>query len=44
MSKDANGDILRGQHTTRIVPNGLTRIECTFQIRLFTNAHGGGQY
>ena len=44
MSKNANGDILRGQHTIRIVPNGLTRIECTFQIRLFTNAHGGGQY
>ncbi|MGL5255376.1 MAG: phage tail spike protein [Brevinema sp.] len=44
MSKNANGNIMRGQHTIRIVPNGLTRIECTFQIRLFTNAHGGGQY
>ncbi len=44
MSKNANGNILRGDHTIRIVPNGLTRIEGTFQIRLFTNAHGGSQY
>jgi phage minor structural protein len=44
MSKNANGNILRGDHTIRIVPNGLTRIEGTFQIRLFTNTHGGSQY
>lgn len=44
MSKNANGNIMRGQHTIRIVPNTLTRVECTFQIRLFTNMHGGRQY
>lgn len=44
MSKNANGDILRGKHTIRVVPNGLTRVECIFQIRLFTNMHGGKQY
>lgn len=44
MSKNANGKILRGTHVIRIEPNALTRIECTFQIRLFTNARGGGQY
>ena len=44
MSKNANGDIMRGKHTIRIVPNTLTRVECTFQIRLFTNIHGGKQY
>ncbi len=44
MSKNANGQILRGEHTIRIVPSGLTRIEGHFQIRLFTNARGGGQY
>ena len=44
MSKNANGEILRGQHTIRITPNALTRVECTVQIRLFTNAHGADQY
>lgn len=44
MSKNANGDVLRGNHTITIVPNNLTRVECTFQIRLFTNAYGSGQY
>ncbi len=44
MSKNANGNIMRGQHVIRIVPNGMTRVECTFQIRLFTNMHGGRQY
>ena len=44
MSKNANGDILRGTHTIRIIPNTLTRVECVFQIRLFTNMHGGKQY
>ena len=44
MSKNANGDIMRGKHTIRIVPNTLTRVECTFQIRLFTNMRGGKQY
>ena len=44
MSKNANGKIMRGQHTIKIVPNALTRVECTFQIRLFTNMHGGSQY
>ncbi|NLE05480.1 MAG: hypothetical protein GX638_11865 [Crenarchaeota archaeon] len=44
MSKDANGHIMRGNHTIKIIPNALTRIECTFQIRLFTNALGSGQY
>ena len=44
MSKNANGNILRGKHVIRIVPNTLTRVECIFQIRLFTNMHGGKQY
>lgn len=44
MSKNANGNIMRGNHVIRIVPNTLTRVECTFQIRLFTNMHGGRQY
>ena len=44
MSKNANGDILRGKHVIQIVPTSLTRVECIFQIRLFTNMHGGKQY
>lgn len=44
MSKNANGNILRGTHKIKITPNSLTRVECSFQIRLFTNARGGGQY
>jgi len=44
MSKNANGNIMRGDHVIKITPNGLTRIEGTFLIRLFTNAHGGAQY
>ena len=44
MSKNANGEIMRGKHTIKIVPNSMTRVECTFQIRLFTNARGGKQY
>lgn len=44
MNKNANGDILRGKHKITITPNSLTRVECSFQIRLFTNARGGGQY
>jgi hypothetical protein len=44
MEKNANGDIMRGEHTIKIVPNALTRVECTIQVRLFTNAHGGAQY
>ena len=44
MSKNANGNIMRGKHTIRIIPNTLTRVECIFQIRLFTNMHGGKQY
>ena len=44
MSKNANGNIMRGKHIIKIVPNALTRIECVFQIRLFTNMHGGKQY
>lgn len=44
MSKNANGNIMRGKHTIKVVPNNLTRVECIFQIRLFTNMHGGKQY
>lgn len=44
MSKNANGDIMRGAHMIKIVPDALTRVECVFQIRLFTNMHGGKQY
>lgn len=39
-----NGKIERGQHTIRIKPNDLSRIECMFQIRLFTNALGNKQF
>ena len=44
MNKNANGDVMRGDHKIKIVPSSLTRIECAFQIRLFTNARGSGQY
>lgn len=44
MSKNANGEVMRGRHVIKITPNSLTRIECAIQIRLFTNARGGGQY
>lgn len=44
MSKNANGDIMRGKHIIKIIPSALTRVECVFQIRLFTNMHGGKQY
>lgn len=44
MSKNANGNVLRGEHVIRIVPNALTRIEAHFQIRMFTNSRGGDQY
>lgn len=44
MSKNANGEVMRGSHTIKIVPSSLTRIECSFQIRMFTNARGSGQY
>lgn len=44
MSKNANGNIMRGNHVIRVVPDSMTRIECVFQIRLFTNMHGGSQY
>jgi hypothetical protein len=44
MSKNANGEVMRGRHTIQITPDTLTRVECAIQIRLFTNAHGAGQY
>ena len=44
MSKNANGKVMRGAHTIKVVPDQLTRVECIFQIRLFTNMHGGQQY
>ena len=44
MTKNANGNILRGDHTITIIPDSLTRIEAMFLIRLFTNNRGGGQY
>lgn len=44
MSKNANGKIMRGPHTIRVIPNALTRVECMFQVRLFTNMHGGSQH
>ena len=44
MSKNANGKVMRGAHTIKVVPDQLTRVECIFQIRLFTNMHGGKQY
>lgn len=44
MSKNANGNIMRGEHKIKVVPDTLTRVECIFQIRLFTNMHGGSQH
>jgi hypothetical protein len=44
MQKNANGNVMRGDHTIKIVPSSLTRIECSYQIRMFTNARTGGQY
>ena len=44
MAKDANGNIFRGEHTIRIVPNGLTRIEGFYQVRIFTSATGQERY
>ena len=44
MTKDANGNISRGKHKITITPDTMSRIECSFQIRLFTNSLGGGQY
>ena len=44
MSKNTNGKVMRGAHTIKVVPDQLTRVECIFQIRLFTNMHGGKQY
>lgn len=42
MDKNANGEILRGSHTIKVVPDGLTRVECSFQTRLFTNSQHTG--
>lgn len=44
MSKNSSGEITRGRHTIKIVPDGITRVECGIQVRLFTNSHGSGQY
>lgn len=44
MQTNANGNIYRGQHTIKIVPDALTGIDCTIQIRLFTNSRGAGQH
>lgn len=44
MRKNSDGEISRGSHTIKIVPNSLTRISCNIQVRLFTNSRGDGQY
>ena len=45
LSKDNSGKIERGTwHTVEIVPNGLTRINASLFIQLFTNSRGGGDY
>lgn len=45
LSKDSSGKIERGTwHTVEIVPDGLTRINASLFIQLFTNSRGGGDY
>lgn len=45
LSKDNGGKIQRGTwHEVEIVPDGLTRINASIFIQLFTNSRGGGDY
>jgi phage minor structural protein len=43
MPADSNGKVARGKHIIKIVPNDLTRLECSLFVRLFTNSRGGSQ-
>ena len=45
LSKDKGGRIQRGTwHTVEIVPDGLTRVNASLFIQLFTTSRGGGDY
>lgn len=45
LSKDGEGKIQRGSwHEVEIVPDGLTRINASIFIQLFTNSRGGGDF
>lgn len=45
LSKDGGGKIQRGTwHTVQIKPNGLTRINASIFIQLFTQSRGGGDF
>lgn len=45
LSKDQGGRIQRGTwHTVEIVPDGLTRVNASLFIQLFTTSRGGGDY
>ena len=45
LSKDDGGKIQRGTwHEVEIVPDGLTRINASIFIQLFTNSRGGGDF
>lgn len=45
LSKDNGGRIQRGTwHTVEIVPDGLTRVNASLFIQLFTTSRGGGDY
>lgn len=45
LSKDNGGKIQRGTwHEVEIVPDGLTRINASIFIQLFTNSRGGGDF
>ncbi len=45
LSKDDGGKIQRGSwHEVEIVPDGLTRINASIFIQLFTNSRGGGDF
>lgn len=45
LSKDDEGKIQRGSwHEVEIVPDGLTRINSSIFIQLFTNSRGGGDF
>jgi phage minor structural protein len=45
LSKDDGGKIQRGTwHEVEVVPDGLTRINASIFIQLFTNSRGGGDF
>ena len=44
LSKDDKGNVRRGWHTIKVMPDTLSRVECDLVIQLFANSRGGGQY